>query len=258
MEKYTKSSDHQKIYYKESGSGKTALIFVHGWLGNSTWWDHQQEYFDHKYHVIQMDLAGHGKSDSSRQNWTSGSYADDIKAVADDIGSSEIILIGHSMSGAYVLEAALKIPNVKAVVLIDTLKNLDESYTEEQIEQTLTYYRKDFKDAVENFLPQHLFAEQTPPAIREKIQHEFLRNEPELAVDLLSPLYKTDSKDIAKHLKVPVVAINSDASPTHRDANRKYFKEYDYVTIEGVGHYPMLEKPEEFNILLENAIKNLI
>jgi pimeloyl-ACP methyl ester carboxylesterase len=27
------------------------------------------------------------------------------------------------------------------------------------------------------------------------------------------------------------------------------------VTIEGVGHYPMLEKPDEFNRLLREALK---
>lgn len=79
-------------------------------------------FFEDRYHVVSMDLAGHGKSDTTRENWTSEGYADDIKAVADDIQSSEIILVGHSMSGAYVLEAALKIPATKAIVLVDTLK----------------------------------------------------------------------------------------------------------------------------------------
>ena len=42
MEKYTISSDGQKIHYKESGSGSTTLIFIHGWLGNTEWWAGQQ------------------------------------------------------------------------------------------------------------------------------------------------------------------------------------------------------------------------
>ncbi len=42
MEKYTLSSDGQKIHYKESGKGNTSIIFVHGWLGNTEWWVDQQ------------------------------------------------------------------------------------------------------------------------------------------------------------------------------------------------------------------------
>ncbi len=258
MEKYTISSDGQKIHYKESGSGSTTLIFIHGWLGNTEWWAGQQKYFSSQYHIVQLDLAGHGKSDASRQEWTSAKYADDIKAVADAIDPNEIILVGHSMSGAYVLEASLKIPKVKAIILIDTLKNLDESFTKEQTEEVLSQYRKDFKYTVENFLPQFLFAEGTPRTVKERVQHEFLHNEPELAINALRPLYKTDFKAFAKQVQVPVIAINSDASPTDIEANRKYLKDYDYVTIEGVGHYPMLEKPDEFNTILDGVIQKLI
>ncbi|WP_454047458.1 alpha/beta fold hydrolase [Chryseobacterium sp. Marseille-Q8038] len=258
MEKFAISSDGQKIHYKESGKGNTTLIFIHGWLGNTEWWEDQQKYFSSQYHIVQMDLAGHGKSDSSRQEWTITRYADDIKAVADAVHSNEIILVGHSMSGAYVLEASLKIPQAKALILIDTLKNLDESYTEEQTEDVLSQYRTDFKYTVENILPQYLFAEQTPSDVKERLQHEFLQNDPELAINVLRPLYKADTNTIAKQVQVPVIAINSDASPTDAEANRKYLKNYDYVTIEGVGHYPMLEKPTEFNTILDNVIKKLI
>lgn len=258
MEKYAVSSDNQKIHYKESGNGNTAIILIHGWLGNAEWWSDQQKYFTPKHHIIQIDLAGHGKSDSARKNWTSSQYADDIKAVADAIDAQEIILVGHSMSGAYVLEASLKIPKVKALVLIDTLKNLDEAFTKEQVEQILSTYRSDFKFAVENILPQYLFAEQTPPAVKERVQQEFLQNEPEKAINALKPLYQTDFRNIAKQVQVPVIAINSDASPTHLENNRKYLKDYNYVTITEVGHYPMLEKPEEFNTILEEVLQKLI
>lgn len=259
MEKYAASSDGQKIHYQEYGNGTPSIIFIHGWLGNGEWWTAQQEYFKDRYHLVTMDLAGHGKSDSSRTDWTSSRYADDIKAVADAVGSPEIILVGHSMSGAYVLEAALKIPNVKSLILIDTLKNLDEYFTQEQVEEFLfTHYRKDFKNAVENILPQHLFAEKTPVDVRKEIQSEFLQNDPETAINLLIPLYQTDFRTIAKQIDIPVRAINSDASPTHLENNRKYLKDYDYVTITETGHYPMLEKPEEFNMILEKVIKELI
>jgi len=258
MEKYTQSSDGLKIHYKESGQGNVTLIFVHGWLGNAEWWNNQQEYFKDRYRIVQMDLAGHGKSDSSRKEWTSGLYADDIKAVAEQINSPEIILIGHSMSGAYVLEAALKVPQAKALILVDTIKDLNETFTEEQAEQFLfVNYRNDFKNAVENILPQYLFAEKTPPDVKQKIQNEFLENTSEKAIDLLMPLYKKDFRDTASQVKIPVRAINSDNSPTNIENNRDYLKNYNYTEIEGTGHYPMLENPAEFNRILDDVLKEL-
>jgi pimeloyl-ACP methyl ester carboxylesterase len=258
MEKYTQSSDGLKIHYKESGQGNITLIFVHGWLGNAEWWNNQQDYFKDKYRIVQMDLAGHGKSDSTRKEWTSELYADDIKAVAKHINSPEIILVGHSMSGAYVLEAALKIPQVKALILIDTIKDLNETFTEEQAEQFLfAHYRHDFKNAVENILPQYLFAEKTPHNIRQQLQNEFLENTSETAIDLLMPLYKKDFRETASKVQVPVRAINSDHSPTNAENNRKYLKDYNYTEIAGTGHYPMLENPSEFNRILDDILKAL-
>lgn len=259
MEKYAQSSDGQKIHYKESGQGNPTLLFVHGWLGNAEWWNSQEAYFRNTYHIVQMSLAGHGLSDKSRKEWSSELYADDIKAVADQIGSSEIILIGHSMSGAYVLEASLKIPQVKALVLIDTIKDLDEAFTDEQAEQYMfVHYRNDFKNAVEHILPQYLFVENTPSDVRERLQNEFLQNTSEAAIYLLRPLYIKDFRDTASKVQVPVRAINSDNSPTNIENNRKYLKDYNSIEIAGTGHYPMLENPEKFNELLEQTIKELI
>lgn len=75
--------------------------------------------------MVQIDLGGHGKSDRSRTNWKSKQYADDIKSVVNQLSSTVIILVGHSMSGAYVLEASLELPSVKAVVLVDTLTGFE-------------------------------------------------------------------------------------------------------------------------------------
>ncbi|MGN7758795.1 alpha/beta fold hydrolase [Chryseobacterium sp. 22532] len=258
MEKYAQSSDGQNIHYKESGQGSPSLLFVHGWLGNAEWWNSQQEYFKDRYHIVQMDLAGHGKSDASRNEWTSTLYADDIKAVADQIDSSEIILVGHSMSGAYVLEASLKIPQVKALILIDTVKDLDEAITEEKAEEYLfVHYRNDFKNAVENILPQYLFAEKTPSEVKRSLQDEFLQNTSEKAIDLLRPLYKKDFREEASQVQVPVRAINSDNFPTNIEHNRKYLKDYNYTEIAGIGHYPMLENPKEFNRILDDILKEV-
>lgn len=258
MEKYAQSADGQKIHYKESGEGKTVLLFVHGWLGNAEWWNGQQEYFKDRYHIVQMSLAGHGKSDASRAEWSSERYADDIRAVAGQISSQEIILIGHSMSGAYVLEAASNMPNVKAVILIDTIKDLEEALTEEKAEQFLfVHYRNDFKNAVENILPQYLFTEKTPPDVKQKLQDEFLQNTSETAINLLRPLYKKDFREDASKIQVPVRAINSDNFPTNIENNRKYLKDYNYIEMAGTGHYPMLEKPEEFNKILDDILKEL-
>ena len=260
MDKYIISSDSSNIHYKETAQNNDhiTLVFVHGWLGNTNWWNDQEKYFKEKYNIVQIDLGGHGKSDKSRKNWTSEQYADDIKAAINQLDSPEIILVGHSMSGAYVVEASIDLPQVKAIILVDTLKDLDQEFTPEQAEQFMfSSYRQDFKSAVENLLPQYLFVEKTPEHIKKQLQSEFLQNESDLAINALRPLYEMDIRKLAKRVNIPVRAINSDASPTNIENNKKYFKNYDYKIIAETGHYPMLEKPAEFNQLLNEVINEL-
>ncbi len=60
-------------------------------------------------------------------------------------------------------------------------------------------------------------------------------------------------------LLVPVRCINSAGGypffkKTDVATNKKY-ADYDAVLIEAVGHYPMLEKPAEFNAKLREVLK---
>lgn len=258
MEKYIKSTDKINIHYNETGNANITMVFVHGWLGNTNWWREQESYFYKKYNIVRIDLGGHGKSDKSRKSWTSEQYSTDIKTVINQLNSSHIILIGHSMSGAYAVEASIHLPQVKAIVLIDTLKDLDQEFTPEQAEEFMfSNYRTDFKSAVESILPQYLFVKNTPENIKKQLQNEFLQNDPQLAINTLRPLYEMDIRKFAEQIDIPVRAINSDASPTNLQNNRKYFKDYNYTIISETGHYPMLEKPNEFNKILEEVINEL-
>ncbi len=56
------SHDGEQIAYGKSGSGETALIFIHGWSLDSRLWHYQVNEFSKQHQVITMDLAGHGNS----------------------------------------------------------------------------------------------------------------------------------------------------------------------------------------------------
>jgi pimeloyl-ACP methyl ester carboxylesterase len=251
------STDGLEIHYQVTGTAPTALVFVHGWLGNVAWWDAQRDHFAARYTVVAIDLGGHGRSGRARASWSAGQYADDIAAVTERIAAPSIVLVGHSMSGAYVLEAARRIPRTRALVLVDTLKDLDQQIGPEQAEQMFALYRADFASAVANVLPQFLFAPATPAAVRARLQGEFLAHDPEHAVRAIEPLYRMDVRAAARQVAIPVRAINSDASPTRADHNRAYLRDYDVATIAGTGHYPMLERPDEFNRILDEVLAGL-
>ena len=85
--------------------------------------------------------------------------------------------------------------------------------------------------------------------------------DPKMALALMRDLFGLDTRKLLKEAKVPVRCINSAGgykffTPTAVETNKKY-ADFGAVTIDGVGHHPMLEKPDEFNRKLRDVLKEL-
>src|SRR4029079_11644016 len=117
-----KSSDGVAIHYETQGQGEPALVFVHGWAINRRYWDAQVPVFARAHQVVTLDLAGHGESGRERKDWTVAAFGQDVRAVVEALGLKKVVLIGHSMSGNVILEAARTMPErVAGLIPVDTL-----------------------------------------------------------------------------------------------------------------------------------------
>ncbi|MDB4961929.1 MAG: alpha/beta hydrolase [Myxococcales bacterium] len=251
---FARSKDGVEIYYEVTGDADTALVFVHGWMGNVRWWDAQRDAFASTHRVVALDLAGHGQSGRTRTQWSAEAYAEDIIAVVQAVSAPRVVLVAHSMAGAYALTACPALEGLARLILVDTLKNLDATPTLEQVAPMMASYRADYRAAVETALPRFLFSAQTPPAVVERLTREFLTVTGDVAVTLLEPLYRLDLRAAARSVQVPVRGIGSDLNPGNVEANRAYFRDYAYVELTGCGHYPMLEAPGAFNVALRTHL----
>ena len=116
------SADGTAINYYEHGQEGPVLVFVHGWSCDASYWREQVEYFKHKYHMVLIDLAGHGRSGSERENYTMEAFGQDVKAVVESVGAEKVVLIGHSMGALVIADAARLMPEkVIGLVAVDDL-----------------------------------------------------------------------------------------------------------------------------------------
>jgi pimeloyl-ACP methyl ester carboxylesterase len=67
LNRTTTSFDGVCIAYTVSGAADTAFVFVHGGLADRSFWDGQHAAFAERFHVIALDLAGHGESGQNRR-----------------------------------------------------------------------------------------------------------------------------------------------------------------------------------------------
>ncbi len=251
------SKDGVRINFFVEGEGEPALIFVHGWSCDKSYWDNQVKEFSPKYKVVTIDLAGHGESGMNRKNYTMELFGEDVAAVVNELGLKKIILIGHSMGGAVVIEAA-RILKDKVIGLVgaDTFQNLGETMTTEQIEPFLKPFREDFKTHAFEFV-KTMFPPTADPDLVKKIADDMSSAPPEVAISAMENMFKDNAITALKEINVPIIGINCDLYPVREEENRKYVKSYELKMMKGVGHFVMLEDPAKFNQLLNEAINEL-
>ncbi len=262
--RYAKSFDGEQISYNVSGQGDTALLFVHGWSCDSRYWREQVPHFAEEYCVITMELAGHGKSGQHRKVFSLDGFAQDVKAVIEAVNPKKVILIGHSFGGEIVASTVkLEPEKVIGVIGVDTLHNLDETFTKEEGYKLigLDGMKKDFKPAVREFVKQ-MMAKDVNQKLSKWIMNDMSSAPREAAISALEEYVGSiaDKKtiNIFKEVNVPVICINADLWPTNIEANKRYMMSFDVKIMKGAGHFLMLERPEEFNKLLDSSIKEII
>jgi pimeloyl-ACP methyl ester carboxylesterase len=176
------SADGVPIHYDVQGNGATALVFVHGWCCNRRFWDPQVEHFAPHYTVVSLDLAGHGASGRDRTQWTVPAFGQDIVAVVKQQGLDQVVLIGHSMGGSWIVEAAPHLPRaVIGVVGVDTWPNTEQSPTPAQAAETLAPFRTNFVEAMRAFV-RTLFVPTSDPALIEHVVATMSAGPPPVAI----------------------------------------------------------------------------
>lgn len=109
-------------YYESTGTG-TNLFFVHGNSASGLTFQKQlYSDFGKKYHIVAMDLPGHGDSDTFAEptNYSLPGYAQIVVEVANSLGMEDAYFVGWSLGGHIVLEAVSMLPQAKGFVIYGT------------------------------------------------------------------------------------------------------------------------------------------
>ncbi|MDE0246204.1 MAG: alpha/beta hydrolase [Gammaproteobacteria bacterium] len=251
------SSDGVSIRYDDMGAGEPVLVFVHGWSCDRSYWSGQLEHFAQSHRVVNIDLAGHGDSGLDRTVWTMQAFGKDVSAVVTALDLHDIVLVGHSMGGKVIVEAARQLGDrVIGVVGVDTYHRGGRETPREQQEEVFEQLAEDQAGFISDFVDR-TFVEQSDPAIKEWVKADMAAAPYASAVGARKASGSYDATPAIASLNVPFVLINSDFLPTdiaYLEANAQLFH---YLEMSGVGHFLMMEDPETFNALLAAVLADI-
>jgi len=253
------------IAYDLKGSGDTTILFVHGWAINKEYWQSQEYLFSKRFRTVALDLGGHGQSGKNRDSWTVYDYANDVIAVINALKANKVILVGHSMSGDVIAAVADSIPSkIVGLIGIDNFKDITTSRSKEEqdgINGFLKMLHSRYDSVVTAYCYTGLFPPKYPDsAIMKKLVSDVLQTDSVVAIKTIEAMMQSSltEGDRLSKVSLPLHVITSDYAPVNRPVMEKYCKAgFKEKVIQGTGHYPMIEKPEEFNQLLAETVNEI-
>jgi len=252
--------DGVPIRFLTRGAGRPSIVLVSGFAGTKEEWEPQIAALSKDHRVVALDLAGFGESGHGRRDWTMEAFGADVAAVVEALDLRDVVLVGHSMGSAAVVEAARRLPDrVIAVVPVDVFQNVGERRTPEEIAARIgramafaenpsrEALRAALKDPVDDatldrMVEEYRSADRT--GWRESLEGFFAWSNDTLPAALAA-------------LRVPVRCINSDRMPTDVAAARRHSADFDVRIVPGVGHAVMMGDPDAFEAQLRSVLDEL-
>jgi len=274
-------NDGARIFIEEAGpASKKGAVFVHGSALRTDVWHYQMNGIDSQ-RLVFYDLRGHGMSlPKGDHPFVIETHADDLRAVIEDGGLDEVVIVGHSIGGMIALQYCLDHmddlgANIKGLVLLNTtyapaFETLTggaavakfERFTRRPFDfigtqsQRLELLRRVIKpsDAIFWVVSMSGFG---PGASARQIDftYDMLSETPaDVIFDLIKSYRDFDVRNFLGDINIPALVIGGTHDRLTVGHASEYIAEHlpkaELHMLEGCGHMSMLERNREVNGLI--------
>ena len=240
--------DGLKVHYLTRGEGSNALVLVHGWSCDASIWKRQIDGLGDRLRVIAIDLPGHGESDKPKIAYTMELYARAIDAVLGDAGVDRAVLVGHSNGTPAVRQFYRKFSEkTLGLIIVDgPLRPMADKAVMEKFLEPMRHLNH--IEARADFIS-HIVQPIKEEALRKEIKSAMLRPPQHVVVSefeaVIDPAIWEQDKIMVPTLLI--LAKQPAWSGEYEQFVRDLVPNLDYQIWEGVSHFIMVEKPQEFN-----------
>jgi pimeloyl-ACP methyl ester carboxylesterase len=241
--------DTIRVHYQNYGTGKEALVFVHGWTCNLNFWKANIPAFVNQSRVIAIDLPGHGESDKPQTTYSMDLFARAVDAVLQDAKVERAVLLGHSMGTPVIRQFYRKYPQkTQGLVLVDGMLRplFDQTAWEKFIEP---FRGPNYKEAANGMLNMMLPAVKDAK-VREEIRAAMISAPQHVMAGAMQGMADPEIWKTQDKINVPVLNIQAKSPFLPADYEqfvRELVPNLDYQMWEGVSHFLMMDEPQKFN-----------
>ena len=250
-----------RVHYESYGTGKEAVVFIHGWTCDLTFWRGQEPVY-RNHRSLLIDLPGHGQSDKPMVAYPVEFFARGIQAVLRDAGVERAVLVGHSLGGPIAYAFIRLFPEqVKALVLVDATVGAEPDSAAYRAAQLARYQQRTAHlsgaAGEKYFLGQieGMFSAKTTPAMRAEIRSKMLATPEWVRVAAVTSVSQLDPPPRGQTFDIPALAIQAAEKGTEERAAamRTIFPKLRLEKWEHSGHFLMMEDPARFNRVVRRS-----
>jgi len=254
-----------RYFVTAQGNGRT-LLLLHGFTGSSQNWQEITPTLSSRYRVIAIDLLGHGRTSSPLDpaRYQMAEAAADLMAILDELGVTQVELLGYSMGGRLALYTASHYPHrIRRLILESAspgLKTARERRKRRQQDEALADRIE--RDGIEPFvnfwekLPLWDSQKRLAAAARQKLRQQRLQNNPAGLARSLRGMGSGVQPSLwgkLGRLPMPVLLLAGALDSKFSSLNRQMAAQIPAARLEivsGAGHTIHLERPSRFSRLI--------
>ncbi|MGV9870890.1 alpha/beta fold hydrolase [Rhodococcus koreensis] len=245
-----------RLAVHELGEGPPVVLVAGFGLDHSVWDRQVRVLADAGFRAICVDQRGHGHSDKPRHGYDVPQLARDLLDVIETLDLDGVTLVGHSFAGQVGFKAAaLDSGRIAGLVLVGSnavraSRSADFPFgapANEVLPRLLDAENADRLGSRRTNLAGAFAQPQTESTI-EWLMRVSLQMPSWSAIECYRSMLESDQIDALAHVRLPVLQVVGRADPVHSARGAAWVSEQltrsRLVTIDGCGHYPMLEEPD--------------
>ena len=252
------------IAYVEAGGGPRTLLCLHGIGSDTSSFHHQMDAFA-GWRVVAWSMPGYGGSESRMDPPDFAHLSDRLGTFIEGLGGP-VHLLGHSIGGMIALDHALRrADQVSSLVLLATTPRFggrDDSFREAFLKARLGPLDAGLgmAEMAARSAP-HLVGPDTAPGEIAHVERRLAAVPEATWRGILRCLVTFDRADDLGKVSCPAMTVSGsvdrNAPPATMEKMAARIPGARYRCIEGAGHMPHQEKPQDFNALLAAFLKDV-
>jgi sigma-B regulation protein RsbQ len=241
------------------GSGDRTIVFAHGFGCDQNMWRFVEPAFRGDFRTVLFDHVGAGGSDLNSYDTTRYSslagYASDVVDIGRELGLTNAIFVGHSVSSMIGVLASQQCPGMfcKLVLVGPSARYIDDGdyaggFSEAQIEELLQFLESNHLGWSAQMAPA-IMGNPDRPELGEELTNSFCRTDPEIAKAFARVTFKSDNRADLKNVTVPTLILQCSediiASKEVGEFVHRAIPSSQIVMLDATGHCPNLSAPDE-------------